>query len=131
MAAAAPTMTVTSRFDKRLSDAERYPVWEYVLNGLWDADDTADGTITIPELNGILQKVIFKVPDVATGAMTGQVVIKDNGDNAIFDSGEKAENATYAFSVNEPLTGAIDVVIGISEASGTAATNLVVTLRGI
>jgi hypothetical protein len=130
MAAAAPTMTTTSKFDQRISDAERYPVWEFVLNGLWDADDTADGTIS-HKINGILQKVILKVPDVATGAMTGQVVIKDNGDNTIFDSGEKGEPGTYAFNVNEPLTGTIDVVIGISEASGTAATNLVVTLRGV
>ena len=129
MAAAAPTMTVTSRFDQRLSDAERYPVWEYVLNGLWDADDTADGTHII-RLNGILQKIILKVPDTANN-VTGQVVIKDGGDNTIFDSGEKAENATYAFSVNEPLQGLIDIVVGISAASGTAATNLVVTLRGI
>lgn len=129
MAAAAPTMTVTSRFDKRLSDAERNPVWEYVLNGLWDADDTADGTIS-PKINGILQKVILKVPNTQNN-VTGQVVIKDNGDNTIFDSGEKAENATYTFNVNEPLTGTIDVVIGISAASGTAATNLVVTLRGV
>ena len=129
MAAAAPTMTTTSKFDQRSSDAERYPVWEIVLNGLWDADDTADGTVS-HKINGILQKVILKVPNTAN-ASTGQVVIKDNGDNTIFDSGEKAETATYAFNVSEPLTGTIDTVIGISGASGTAATNLVVTLRGV
>ncbi len=129
MAAAAPTMVLTSKFDERISNAERWPVWEFVLNGLWDADDTADGTHSI-RLNGILQKIILKVPDTANN-VTGQVVIKDDGDNTIFDSGEKAENATYTFSVTEPLTGIVDVVMGISAASGTAATNLVVTLRGI
>ncbi|KKN78794.1 hypothetical protein LCGC14_0345660 [marine sediment metagenome] len=129
MAPAAPTMTVTSKFDQRLSDAERFPAWEIVLNGLWDADDTADGTLNV-KINGILQKIILKVPDT-TNNVTGQVVIKDNGDNTIFDSGEKAEAVTYPFSVNEPVTGTVDVIMGISAASGTAVTNMVVTLRGI
>lgn len=129
MAAAPPTMTTTSSIDQRTDTLNKHPVWEYVLNGLWDADDTADGTITL-SLNGILQKVILTVPNTQNN-VTGQVQIKDNGDNVIFDSGEKAEAATYAFSVNEPLAGNIDVVIGISGASGTAATNVVVTLRGI
>jgi hypothetical protein len=129
MAAEAPTMTVTRDFDHRTSDADREPVWEMVLNGLWDADDTDDGTITL-HLNGILQKVILKVPDT-TNAVTGQVQIKDNGDNVIFDSGEKAENDTYFFSLSEPIAGDIEVVIGISGASGTAATNVEVTLRGV
>jgi hypothetical protein len=129
MAAAAPTMTVTSSYDNRLSNDARYPVWEWVLNGLWDADDTADGTHNV-DINGVLQKIILKVPNTANN-VTGQVVIKDNSDNTIFDSGEKAENATYTFNVNEPLSGTTDVVVGISAASGTAATNVVVTLRGI
>jgi hypothetical protein len=129
MAAAPPTMTTTSQLDQRTDTLNRHPVWEYVLNGLWDADDTADGTITLSH-NGILQKVILTVPDTANN-VTGQVQIKDNGDNIIFDSGEKAEALTHAFSVNEPISGNIDVVIGISGASGTATTNVVVTLRGI
>jgi len=129
MAAAPPTMTTTSSYDRRSDTQEKHPVWEYVLNGLWDADDTADGTINL-DVNGILQKIILTVPNT-TNNVTGQVQIKDNGDNVIFDSGEKAENATYAFSVNEPLSGITDVVFGISGVSGTAATNLVVTLRGI
>ena len=129
MAPAAPTMTTTSRFDRRTDTQNKHPVWEYVLNGLWDADDTADGTHNL-KINGILQKIILTVPDT-TNNVTGQVVIKDDGDNTIFDSGEKAENATYAFNVNEPLSGTTDVVVGISAVSGTAATNVVVTLRGI
>jgi hypothetical protein len=129
MAAAPPTMTTTSFSDPRTDTLNRHPVWEVVLNGLWDADDTADGTHNV-NINGILQKVILTVPNTANN-VTGQVVIKDNGDNTIFDSGEKAENATYSFSVNEPVSGTTDVVVGISGASGTAATNLVVTLRGI
>lgn len=129
MAAAAPTMTTTSSFDQRDQDADRFPVWEYVLNGLWDADDTADGTIS-KEITGILKKIILKVPDT-TNASTGQVVIKDNGDNTIFDSGECAEALTHTFNVHELLSGTTDIVIGISGASGTAATNLVVTLRGV
>ena len=129
MAAAAPTMSVTSYLDNRNKSGNWRPVWEYVLKGLWDADDTADGEIELT-INGILQKVILTVPDTAN-AVTGQVVITDNGDNTIFDSGEKAEAVTYAFSVNEPLCGTTTVTIGISAASGTAATNVVVTLRGI
>ena len=128
MAAAAPTKTVTRDFDGRhIGDAT--PVWDKVLTTLWDADDTADATHAIT-IEGTLKKVIFETPDV-TNTITFQVLIRDNADRTIFDSGEKAENATYSYDVDEVLSGTTDVVVGISAASGRAITAPVVTLKGI
>jgi len=131
MAAAAPTVTTvkTNQRDNRLNFGNNYPVWEYVLTALWDADDTADATFTL-DINGILQKVILDVPDT-TDAVTGQVAIADNGSNTIFDSGEKAEAVTYSYNVSEPLCGTTTVTVGISAAPGASTATVVVTLRGI
>lgn len=128
MGAAAPTKTVTRKKDGR-HIGDNAPAWEYVLTSLWDADDTADATHSIT-IEGTLKKVIFTVPDTANN-VTGQVLIRDHQDNTLFDSGEKAEAVTYPYDVNEVLTGTTDIVVGISAASGTAATSLVVTLKGI
>ena len=131
MATGDEASVLTSSVNPHLTDVLRGGVWEHVVTDTRDEDDTGDTTQTI-NLNGILKKVILKVPDT-TNAITSQVVIKDNGDNTIFDSGEQAENATYAFNVDEPLSGAIDVVIGVSGAIGGSgvSSDIVVTLRGV
>ncbi len=106
-------------------------VWDCIATSTHDADDTGDVTQAVT-VNGIIQKVVLTIPNFSNG-ITGQVVIKDNEDRTIFDSGEQAKNATYAFSLHEPVTGEIDIVIGVSGASGgTADSNdMIVVLRGI
>ena len=108
-------------------------VWEKVITATFDADDTTDVTLALPSFNGTLRHVTFFVPDT-TNAVTKQLQINDNGDNTIFDTGELANvdaDTTYNFSIDEPLIGTIDVVVGISGATGDASTAFVVTLRGI
>lgn len=107
----------------------RYPVWDALVTATWDDDDTADVTQAIT-INGIIQKVVLVAPN-GTNAVTYQVVIRDNEDSTIFDSGEQAENATYTWSLHEPVTGTIDVVIGPSGALGATNPDATVTLRGI
>lgn len=129
MATGDETVTITSSFDKRTNTQNKFNIWEYVITATHDADDTGDVTQTIA-INGLLQKVILTVPNF-TNSITGQVVIKDNGDNTIFDSGEQAKAATYTFNLTEPLTGNVDIVIGVSGAAGGTGGSIVVTLRGI
>lgn len=123
------TVVLTSSVERRNREPLIKPVWEHVITGTFDSDDTGDVTQAIP-INGILLKVILTVPNT-TNASTGQVVIKDNGDNTIFDSGEQAETNTYTFNTYEPLTGMIDIVIGPSGAMGSTAGDIVVTIRGM
>ena len=122
------TITVTSRYDRRQVDNEMWPVWEIVITGSWDADDTGDITQAV-DINGILQKIILKIPN--TDAATAQLKILDNGDNTIFDSGEVAEDATHSYNVSEPLSGTTDVFLEPSAAMGGSGGDIVVTLRGI
>ena len=131
MATGGEASVLTSMVDDRLLEPLLRPVWEFVVTDTRDEDDTGDTTQAII-INGLLRKVILKAPDT-TNAITSQVVIKDNGDNTIFDSGEQAENATYTFNVDEPLSGTIDVVIGVSGAIGgsSISSDIVVTLRGV
>jgi len=105
------------------------PVWDANVIATWDDDDTGNVTQAI-NINGIIQKVVFVTPD-ATNSVTYQVEILDNEDNVIFDSGEQAENATYTFSLHEPVTGTIDVRIGPSGALGATNPDAIVVLRGI
>ena len=104
-------------------------VWEKVITANFDADDTTDVTLAQP-INGVLRHVTIAVPNT-TNAITTQLEIKDNGDNVIFDTGELAENATYNYSVDEPLSGIIDFVVGVSGAVGASLSEIVVTIRGV
>jgi len=108
------------------------PVWEQVITYTYDADDAGAVTESIP-INGILMKVILTLPDTTTDTTTEQLTIKDNGDNTIFDTGEKTEGegVTYTYDLSEPISGTIDVTLEPSAASGDAVTTKTVTLRGI
>jgi hypothetical protein len=121
-------IVVTTFVDNRQDDPKR-PCWEIVLTDTHDADDTSDATVAV-KWNGLLKKIIFTVPNY-TNAITGQVVLTDNGDNTIFDSGEQAKNATYTFNVDEPIVTELNVTTGVSGAAGGTGGDMVVTLRGV
>ena len=109
----------------------RGTVWDCVVTGAWDVDDTGAVTQAIT-VNGIIQKLVFVVPNTTNNrAMT--LVILDNENETIFSSGSQAENATYTFSLHEPVTGTIDVVLtmltGITGDAGSIEASVV--LRGI
>jgi hypothetical protein len=123
------SVTLTSSVERRNQEPYIKPVWERVVTATHDGDDTGDVTQAL-NLNGLLRKVVLTVPSF-TNSITGQVVIKDNGDNTIFDSGEQTKGSTYTFNVDEPLSGTVDVVIGVSGAAGGTGGSIVVTLRGI
>jgi hypothetical protein len=123
------TATLTRQSQDRLRVNPRYKVWDAIVTAVWDDDDTGDVTQAIT-VNGIIQKIVFVAPD-GTNAVTYQLVIRDDGDNTIFDSGEVAEAATYTYNIHEPVTGTIDVIVGPSGAIGATNPDAVVTLRGI
>ena len=103
-------------------------IWDTVVTATYDIDDTSNVTQAVT-VTGTIRKVILQSPD-STDGVTWQVQILDNEDVVIFDSGEQDEDTDYAFSLSEPVTGTIDVVIGPSAATGDATLDCVVTLRG-
>jgi hypothetical protein len=121
--------TLTSRVNRRNQEPYVKPVWEYVITGVFDTDDTTNVTESIP-FNGILMKVILVAPN-GTNAVTYQVQIKDNADIVIFDTGEKAEAVTYTYNLFEPVSGTIDIVYGPSGAIGATNPDILIYLRGI
>ena len=123
---------LTSSVERRNQEPLIKPVWEHVITWTYDADDAGAETQSI-NINGILIKVIMTIPDTTADTTTEQLLIKDNGDNTIFDSGEltEGEGVTYTFNLFEPVTGTIDVIMEPSAASQDAVTTKVVTLRGI
>jgi hypothetical protein len=121
---------LTSSVERRNQEPLIKPVWEHVITWTYDADDAGAETQELP-VNGILLKVIMKLPLTTTTGTTEQLLILDNGDNTIFDSTEVGENATHTFNVYEPVTGTLDLILEPSAASGDAVTPKVITLRGI
>ena len=124
---AAGDETVSQVFKRKPKYSNR--VWENVITAVYDTDDTNDVTQAVT-VNGTIQKVVLEAP-TATNTITYQVQILDDNDVIIFDSGEQAEATDYAFSLSEPVTGTIDVVIGVSDVIGATNPDIVVTLRGI
>ncbi len=123
--------TLTSSIERRNLEPNIKPVWEHVITWTYDFDDAGAETFAI-KLNGILLKIIIDIPATARTGTTSQVLIQDNGDHTIFDSGELAESDTvpYVFNVYEPLTGTIDIIYEPSNDPCSTETP-VVTLRGI
>ena len=122
------TAAVTRQTDNRKN--VNYPVWDAVVTVSWDDDDIGAATQDVI-INGIIQKIIFVPPAGATSNRTYQLLIKDNEDVTIFDSGERDYDGTYAFSVHEPVTGTIEVSVEPSGALGATNPDGTVTLRGI
>ena len=121
------TAVVTRQTDNRKN--VDYPVWDAVITVSWDDDDIGDAVQAVT-INGIIQKIILVTP-TGSNTVTYQLVIRDNEDATIFDSGEQVEGSTYAWSVHEPVTGTIDILVGPSGALGATNPDAVVTLRGI
>ncbi len=114
--------------DLRAVRPNQRPVWEQIVSFALVSGDTT-GSFTFPaDLNGILQKVIVTLPDYAVDPQLS-ITIDDNADNTIFSQGPLAENDTHNFSVNEPISGSID--IGLTFTDPTNSGTMTVTLRGI
>ena len=128
MTASTGAVTVTQT-PEAITRLNRYTAWERVITfSAVTADET--GAATVP-INGLLQKIIYKRPNLANNDLTSTLVLTDNGDNQIFTSGSGlAENATSVFSVSEPLVQEVNIAITWNEAVGSSGT-FVVSLRGV
>ncbi len=128
MTIAVGTTTVTET-PEVITPLNRYTCWERVVTVVAVTADTG-ATATVP-INGLLQKIIYKRPDLANNDLTSTLVLSDNGDNEIFTTGGGlAENDTDVYSVSEPLVNEVNLVITFNEAVGSGGT-FVVTLRGV
>ncbi len=129
MATGDESAVITTSLEQR--GDPKLPVWEHLITWTYDTDDEGAETQAI-NINGVLLKIVFSVPVTSRQGTTSQLLIKDNSDNTIFDSGELAESATpYTFNLFEPLSGEIDVIYEPSATSQSTVENPSVLLRGI
>lgn len=125
----AGSATLTSSYDRRNIEPNRQPVWEAILTFAFISGDTAEVKYALP-INGLLQKIVVTNSGASGAVVTSTVAIDDNGDNEIFSAGSLAESTTYNYSVNEPVSGTID--IGVTPSTDPlSAYSVTVTLRGI
>jgi hypothetical protein len=117
----------TSTSDRRRDTQDKHPVWEEVVTFSLVSGDTT-GLATIAK-NGVLQKIIVVVPNMQSGANTLDVSLTDNGDNTIWSVTNLTDSTTYTYSVIEPLSGEVNVILGFTNPA--AAATVEVTLRGI
>lgn len=118
---------VTTRVDRRTEGTDKYPAWETItVFSLINGDTT--GTAVIP-INGLLQKIIVTLTDMASAEGTTDVSLTDNGDNTIFSTLNLTESTTHVFSVTEPFTDEINIILGFTNPASSVT--VTVTLRGI
>ncbi len=110
-----------------VNQRENEDVWEIIVTFSLISGDTT-GLATIP-VNGLLQKILVKLSDMASAEGTTDVSLTDDGDNTIWSATDLAESTTHPYSVSEPLSGEVNVILGFTN-PGTNAT-VTVTLRGI
>ena len=117
----------TSKDNRESGHGADRDIWEKITVFSIISGDTT-GSATIP-INGLLQKIIITLSDMASAEGTTDVSLTDNGDNTIWSVVNLAESATYLYSVNEPIASEVNIVLGFTNpASSVTAT---VTLRGI
>jgi len=126
MSASTGALTVTET-PETITRLNRYTCWERVVTFTLISGDTT-GLTTVP-INGVLQKIIVKLSDMADAEGTTDVSLTDNGDNTIFSVTNLAESATYAYSVTEPLVEEVNVILGFTDPA--AGATVTVTLKGI
>ena len=118
---------VTVSFDRRSDTLDRYTVWEKVTTFTLISGDTTGAAAIV--LNGLVQKVIITLTDMAGAEGTTDVSLTDNGDNTIFSVTDLAESATYVFSINEPIAREVNIILGHDDPA--AGATVTVTLRGV
>ena len=119
--------TTTTTIDKRSGTLNNLQVWEKITVFSIISGDTT-GAATVP-LNGIVQKVIIKLPDMASAEGTTDVSLTDNGDNTVFSVTDLPESDTYVHSVSEPIASEVNIILGFTNPA--ASVTVTVTLRGI
>ncbi|KKN47737.1 hypothetical protein LCGC14_0659710 [marine sediment metagenome] len=127
MTAATGAVSVTET-PETITRLNRYTCWERVIDFDLISGDTT-GAAVVP-INGLLQKIIVKLPDMASAEGTTDVSLTDNGDNTIFSVTNLAESNTTLYSVSEPLVEEVNVILGFTNPAASVA-DVTVTLRGV
>jgi len=124
-----PTVStgVVASYDRRTDTLERHPVWEKITTFSLISGDTTGTAVVV--VNGLLQKIIVTLTDMANAEGTTDVSLTDNGDNTIWSVTDLAESDTYIYSVSEPLAHEVNVVLAFDDPQATAT--VAVTLRGV
>lgn len=128
----AKSAVLTSSFDNRPNEANKWPVWSKVLTFIWQTGDGfAEQKVALP-INGTLRTIVMEVSSV-TGNPTVTLAIDDNEDNEILSITEDDGDIYYYWWLFDALNGTIDVGIDPSADPGGAGQTLTVTvtLRGV
>ena len=118
---------VTVSYDRRSDTLERFTVWEKVVTFALESGDTT-GIAIIP-INGLLQKILVKVPNMQSGSGSLDVSLTDNDDSTIWSVTNLSDSLTHPYSVSEPLAHEVNVILGFTNPGQTVI--VVVTLRGV
>lgn len=111
---------VVVTYDKRARQPYEKPVWKKTVTFSVVSGDTT-GTATVL-INGLIQKVVYEVPDTTNNDLTSQLVISDSGGNAIVTSAAAVvENTKTKFLLSEPESTQLTLAITFSEDVGVTA----------
>ncbi len=110
-----------------ITPLNRYTCWERIITFAIISGDTI-GAAVVP-INGLLQKIVVKLSDMASAEGTTDVSLTDNGDNTIWSTTNLAESTTHLFSVSEPLVNEVNVILGFTNPASSVT--VTVTLRGV
>ena len=127
----AGTVTATSNTIEAVARKESETTWEVVLTYVLGTSSGADEIKFSLPVNGTLQKIIAKSGAASGITGTFTLAIDDNGDNEIFTASGPAEAATSKWSVNEPVSGVIDIGVNPSDDPTSGTWTITITLRGI
>lgn len=90
----ATAVSMTSSTDRRESEPHLKPIWKLVARGTWASGDTAAVTLTLPNLNGIINGISIKNSN-ATNAITVSVSLTDEQSGVYPNITGLAENASH------------------------------------
>ena len=113
------------------SDGARSPVWEKKIVYTINAGDGSTKTSQAVEVNGLLKKITAKSSAAAGITGTFTLSIEDSNDDEMFTASGPAEGAVDKWSVDEPLSGVVDVYIDPNDDPTTGSWTITVTLRGV
>lgn len=104
-------------------------VWEVVIVHSFTSGQADATTHSLP-MNGIARHVTVTTSEAGGASVTATVAIKDNSDQTVFSDSGIAESTTNNYSIDEPLSGTIDVVVTPST-DPLSAYSVTTTIRGI
>lgn len=119
-------MTLRIKDPRRGDDRSR--IWEALLTPFTTTNGaTAEQTYDLEEIaNGNVTRVLMSI-DTSTNGVAATLTIDDADGFEVFNSGAKAENASYVMDTDIPIKGTI--TIGVTPGGDPGINSQVVTVK--